>query len=86
MSVRLDLSQIFLHPNLFIGVLLCELPLASLSWIKDTIVNGFWRLPSAGGLRKDKHTISATFDGEEILVGRIMNAGDEGSPPWQHGF
>lgn len=55
-----------------------ELPLASLSWIKDTIVNGFWRLPSAGGLPKDKHSISATFDGEEILVGRSMNAGDYG--------
>jgi hypothetical protein len=28
-----------------------ELPLTSLSWLKETIVNGFWRLPSAGRVR-----------------------------------
>ena len=55
-----------------------ELPLSALSWLKETIVNGFWRLPSAGGLPKDKHSVSATFDGEEILLGRSMNAGDYG--------
>lgn len=55
-----------------------ELPIASLPWLRDSIVNGFWRLPSAGGLPKDKHTVSATFDGEEILLGRSMNAGDYG--------
>lgn len=55
-----------------------ELPLTSLSWLKETIVNGFWRLPSAGGLPKDQHSVSATFNGEEILLGRSMNAGDHG--------
>ena len=55
-----------------------ELPLSALSWLKETIVNGFWRLPSAGGLPKDKHSVSVTFDGEEILLGRSMNAGDYG--------
>lgn len=57
-----------------------ELPISSLPWIKDSIVNGFWRLPSEGGLPKDKHSISATFDGEEILLGRSMNAGEYGKP------
>lgn len=55
-----------------------ELPLTSLSWLKDTIINGFWRPPSAGGLPKDKHSILGTFDGEEILLGRSMNAGEYG--------
>ena len=55
-----------------------ELPLSALGWLKETIVNGFWRLPSAGGLPKDKHSVSVTFDGEEILLGRSMNAGDYG--------
>lgn len=55
-----------------------ELPIESVSWLRESIVNGFWRLPSVGGLPKDKHTVSATFDGEEILLGRSMNAGDYG--------
>ncbi|MBM34577.1 MAG: hypothetical protein CML22_09770 [Rheinheimera sp.] len=55
-----------------------ELPLAALPWLHDTIINGFWRLPSAGGLPKDQHSVSATFDGEDILLGRSMNAGDYG--------
>ena len=55
-----------------------ELPIESLSWLRDFIANGFWRSPSAGGLPKGMHTVSATFDGEEILLGRSMNAGDYG--------
>lgn len=55
-----------------------ELPRAALSWLQDAIVNGFWRKPSAGGLPKDQHSVSATFDGEDILLGRSMNAGDYG--------
>lgn len=55
-----------------------EIPLAALSWVKDVILNGFWRSPSAGGLPKDQHSVAATFAGEEILVGRSMNAGDYG--------
>lgn len=55
-----------------------ELPLTALQWIKDTIVDGFWRLPSQGGLPKNQHTCIATFDGEELLIGRSMNAGEYG--------
>ena len=40
-----------------------ELPLTALPWLKDTIINGFWRQPSAGGLPKDQHSVSATFSG-----------------------
>ena len=57
-----------------------ELPMSSLHWIANTIQNGFWRLPSEGGLPKDKHSITATFDNEEILLGRSMNAGEYGKP------
>ncbi|WP_214000599.1 hypothetical protein [Arsukibacterium sp.] len=57
-----------------------ELPLTALPWLKDTIINGFWRQPSAGGLPKDQHSVSATFSGEEILLGRSMNAGDFAKP------
>ena len=57
-----------------------ELPLTALPWLKDTIINGFWRQPSAGGLPKVQHSVSATFSGEEILLGRSMNAGDYAKP------
>ncbi|MBV2130508.1 hypothetical protein KQY15_15545 [Rheinheimera sp. SM2107] len=57
-----------------------ELPLTALPWLKDTIINGFWRQPSAGGLPKDQHSVAATFSGEEILLGRSMNAGDYAKP------
>ncbi|WNO60342.1 hypothetical protein [Rheinheimera sp. MMS21-TC3] len=55
-----------------------ELPLSALQWIKDTIVDGFWRLPSQGGLPKNQHTCMAKFAGEELLIGRSMNAGEYG--------
>jgi hypothetical protein len=55
-----------------------ELPRAALSWLQDAIVNGFWRKHFAGGLPKDQHSVSATFDGKDILLGRSMNAGDYG--------
>ncbi|MDP5134642.1 hypothetical protein ORJ04_01595 [Rheinheimera baltica] len=55
-----------------------ELPLSALSWLKDTILNGFWKLPSEGGLPKDQHRCMAYFDNEEIIIGRSMNAGDYG--------
>lgn len=55
-----------------------ELPLAALPWLHNTIVDGFWRLPSAGGLPKNQHSVSATVGGEEILLGRSMNAGQDG--------
>ena len=57
-----------------------ELPITSLNWIKDTIKNGFWRLPSEGGLSKNQHSVSKIFNQEEIIVGRSMNAGDYGKP------
>lgn len=53
-----------------------ELPLSALSWLKDTILNGFWKLPSEGGLPKDQHRCIAHFNSEEIIIGRSMNAGD----------
>lgn len=57
-----------------------ELPLAAAAWIKDRILNGFWKLPSEGGLPKDQHQCIATFDSEEIIIGRSMNAGSYGKP------
>lgn len=53
-----------------------ELPLAALPWLKITILNGFWKVPSDGGLPKDQHRSVASFDNEEIIIGRSMNAGD----------
>lgn len=55
-----------------------ELPLAATAWLKDLILNGFWKLPSEGGLPKDQHQCIATFDSEEIIIGRSMNAGTFG--------
>ncbi len=57
-----------------------ELPLAATAWLKDKILNGFWKMPSEGGLPKDQHQCIATFDNEEIILGRSMNAGDYGKP------
>ncbi|KKO44712.1 hypothetical protein WG68_14295 [Arsukibacterium ikkense] len=57
-----------------------ELPLAAAAWIKDRILNGFWKLPSEGGLPKDQHQCIVTFDSEEIIIGRSMNAGRHGKP------
>lgn len=52
-----------------------EFPVASVEWIRDTIVKGFWTPPSKGGLAKDKHTLEAVFEGEKIFITRSMNAG-----------
>lgn len=54
-----------------------ELPLSCLAWILDSIENGFWKLPSEGGLPKDKHGVHSFFNDEEILVVRSMNAGTD---------
>lgn len=53
-----------------------ELPIESIFWIKDTIVNGFWKKPSQGGLPKTEHSVENTIKEENILLGRSMNAGD----------
>lgn len=55
-----------------------EIPLSALSWLYDTIVNGFWRKPSDGGLAKNQHALSNMFEGEEILISRSSNAGQYG--------
>lgn len=55
-----------------------ELPVPATRWIYDTIVNGFWRTPSEGGLAKNQHAVSKIFEGEEILISRSSNAGDYG--------
>lgn len=54
-----------------------EIPLVAISWIKDTIVNGFWRKPSEGGLAKNQHAVTKLI-GEELLISRSMNAGTYG--------
>jgi len=56
-----------------------ELPYSSLKWIKDSIINGFWKKPSEGGLPKNIHACRATFDNEDILISRSMNAGYPGT-------
>ncbi|MET1257660.1 hypothetical protein, partial [Aliikangiella maris] len=45
-----------------------ELPISAIPWIKDTIVNGFWRTPDDGGLPKDQHAVRKTIAGEDIIV------------------
>ena len=55
-----------------------ELPFTSLHWIKDRIINGFWKKPSEGGLPKNKHACKTNFNSEEILISRSMNAGYPG--------
>ncbi|MCH8498310.1 MAG: hypothetical protein LAT63_07520 [Marinobacter sp.] len=54
-----------------------EIPISSLSWVLDSIENGFWKNPSEGGFPKNKHGVSRVFDEEEILVVRSMNAGSD---------
>lgn len=51
-----------------------ELPIKSIPWIKDTIEIGFWRNPSEGGLPKNQHAVRSTFENEDILISRTMNA------------
>lgn len=55
-----------------------EIPLSALSWLCDTIENGFWRKPSDGGLAKNQHAVKDHFDNEEILISRSSNAGTYG--------
>lgn len=57
-----------------------EIPIEALAWIKDVIINGFWKKPSEGGLPKDQHASKAVIEDEEIIVSRSMNAGEPGKP------
>ncbi|PSU26968.1 hypothetical protein [Photobacterium lutimaris] len=55
-----------------------EIPILSLLWIKESILNGFWKKPSDGGFPKNKHACKAIFETEVILISRSMNAGYPG--------
>ena len=50
-----------------------ELPTPAISWVVDTIEQGFW----GGKLDRQTHQASEQFDGEEILITRQQNAGTD---------
>ena len=52
-----------------------EIPIDAAKWLENTIVSGFWRKPSSGGLPKNQHAASKVFIGEEVLISRSSNAG-----------
>lgn len=54
-----------------------EIPIEACAWIADVIENGFWKLPSEGGLPRNKHGVTAKFAEEEVGVSRSMNAGTD---------
>ena len=52
-----------------------EIPIDAVEWLENTIVNGFWKKPTDGGLPKNQHAVSKIFKNEEILISRSSNAG-----------
>lgn len=59
-----------------------NLPLQALTWIYESIADGFWRSPEQGGFAKGVYHCEQEFDGEKIRINRMMNVG----APDQKGF
>ena len=50
-----------------------ELPVASLWWIRRSIADGFYKLPSEGGFDSSQHACSSIESGEDLMLVRSMN-------------
>lgn len=50
-----------------------ELPLTSLEWLRRSIVDGFYKLPSEGGFTSNQHACRTIESGEDLMLVRSMN-------------